>query len=82
MKRECELSYINLPWNVMFRLSGCLLLRDFEIFLENCGLMCHKINGQHYITYMIVNPEKFILFKIKHGDILENIQSKPTKWKS
>ena len=72
MMRENKLSFINLPYEVLFRLSGCLLERDFKIFLDNSGLMYHKMNGQHYVTYMIVNTEKFMLFKIKHGDILGN----------
>ena len=71
MKKESELSFINLPYD-LFRLSGCLLERDFKIFLDNSGLMYHKSNFyQQYVTDMIVNPEKFMLFKIKHGDMLE-----------
>jgi len=72
MMRENKLSFINLPNLILIRLCGGILLNDFKIFLENCGLMYHNSVGQHYVTYMIVNPEKFMLFKIKHGDILEN----------
>ena len=70
MKRECELSYINLPYDFLFRLSGCVLNRDFHIFLDKLGLKWHKLDGLN-AEYEIVNPEKFMLFKIKHGDMLE-----------